>query len=342
MPDKIGIKNLIPTLRDIGFLLLVIFVDMAVIMSTIYMEASGAKLALPNFKWPKELLALLTLLGISNYLTPSMVFGFGTTILMFTGTFLIVHYLVGAIGITQRFIINHNREELSQLLHPIIIAAVVGLLLYGGLFRLIMMPWAQLQLAKAFWPMDFQSVMQGDAIQAIQQAAPDMSLVLKKHEGESLKAVVANFPLGLLTMHLLGSLLTEIFFIHTMMNLGKIEDRIDEVVGRIRCRLSAAFQNVRRFRHRQPETTNADSPGQEGREDDHPTGAETNGLEIEPDSLSPADQPVRVIGGGEIVTPNTASQYPDLYVVEENADQTEAVNYKVYTRTFYEQLNGRK
>ena len=90
-----------------------------------------------------------------------MIFGFGTTMLMFAGTYLIVHYLVGTIGITQRFIINRDREELSQVLQPIIIAAVVGLLLYGGLFRLIMMPWAQLQLSKTFWPMDFQSVMQG-------------------------------------------------------------------------------------------------------------------------------------------------------------------------------------
>ena len=65
-------------------------------------------------------------------------------------------------------------------------------------------------------------------------------------------------------------------------------------------------------------------------------------MEIEPDFLSPADQPVRVIGGGDTITPNMARQYPDLYVVEEDVDQTEAVNYRVYTRTFYEQLNGRR
>jgi hypothetical protein len=361
MADKIRIKNIIPTLRDLGFLFLVIIVDMTVILSTLYLEAGGAKIALPNLKWPKEIAALLTLSGIpANYLSPSMIFGFGTSMLLFTGTFLIVHYLVGIIGTAQNFIINRNKQELRHLFHPLIIAVILGLLLYGGLFRLIMMPWAQIQLAKTFWPMDFQPVLQGDAIQVIQRGIPDMNTLLKKHEGEFLTSVVTNFPFGLLMMHLIASLLTEVFFLHTMNNSGRIEDRIDEVIGRIRTRLSGLFQNIRGFRHRHLDAPIPDNPIQErqptqiatsdsspsmekgnGGANDHQTETETNEQETEPETISPADQPVRVIGGGGTITPNMARQFPDLYVVEERRDaETDGVSYLIYTREFHEKMNN--
>ncbi|MEM7828191.1 MAG: hypothetical protein QW561_02500 [Candidatus Aenigmatarchaeota archaeon] len=346
MPDRITVNNLIPALRDLGFLILVIIVDIAVILSTIYMEANGAKLALPNLKWPKEISALLELLGVpANYLTPPVLFGFGTSILMFAGTFLIVRYLIGTIGTAQRFFINRRRDELSSLFQPLIIAIIMALLLYGGLFRLIMMKWAQLQLAKTLWPMDFQPVLKGDTIQVIQQGIPDMSVILKKHEGEFLKSVVTNFPFALLIMHLIASLLTEVFFLYTMTNLGNFESRIDEIISRIRGRLLAPFH--RRFRHRHQETTPVDSSGIPSLEkgnrgsEDNPTDAETHEQETESETPSPADQPVRVIGGGDIITPNIARQYPELYVVEERHDpETGEVLYFIYTREFHEKMNN--
>lgn len=361
MPDRITVNNFIPTLRDLGFLILVAIVDLAVIISTIYLEANGAKLALPNFTWPKEVSALLTLLGIPpSYLSPPVVLGFSTTMLIFIGTFLIVHYFIGTIGTAQRFIINRNREDLYPLIQPLIIAVIVASLLYGVLFRMVMMPWAQLQLAKTFWPMDFQTVLKGDAILAIKQAIPDLNIIIKRHEGEFLNGIVTNFPFGLLAMHLLASLLTEIFFLHTMMNLGKFDARINEVVGRARGRFLGLSQGIRRFWNRREESNPMEAPRQAGltptpvtedttRREGGNTGSENyptlstetpeQGTEAEP--LSPADQPVRVIGGGDTITPNMARQYPDLYVVEERRDpETGEVSYLIYTREFYEKMNN--
>lgn len=360
MPDRITVNNLIPTLRDLGFLIFVIIADMAVIISTIYIEAGGAKLAIPNFKYPKEISALLTLLGIpSSYLSPSMVFGFGSTMFMFLGTFIIVRYVMGAIGSIQRFIINRNHEELYQLIQPLITATFIALFLYGGLFRIFMMQWAQILAAKTFWPMDFQTVPKGDTIMAIQQAIPDLNIIIKKHEGEFLNGVVTNFPFGLLAMHILASLLTETFFLHTIMNLGKFDARIVEVIGKTRDRLLGLSHNIRRFWYRQQESNLMETSRQAGLtptpvEDTTPReGGNTNsenyatpatetpdqGTEAEP--LSPADHPVRVIGGGDTITPNMARQYPALYVVEEKRDpETGEVSYLIYTREFYEKMNN--
>lgn len=364
MAERININNIISTLRFLGFLFFVVIVDLSVIISTLHIEASGAKLALPNVKFPKEIDALLTFLGIpSGYISPGMVFGFATTMLMFIGTFYIIFNLIGVIGTTQSLILNKNQTEVisfKAMLQPLIITTVIALLLYGGLFNLWMIPVTQMQMAKYFWPMDFQKVLQGDAIKVIQQTTPDFNIILKRHEGEFYRKIVIISPFVLLIFHIIASLLTEVFFLHVMNNLSKIEDRVEEVIGRGSERLSGLSQSIRRFWNRREESNPMEAPRQAGltptpvtedttRREGGNTGSENyptlstetpeQGTEAEPPS--PADQPVRVIGGGDTITPNMARQYPDLYVVEERRDtETGEVLYLIYTREFYEKMNN--
>ena len=361
MPERININNIISTLRFLGFLFFVVIVDLSVIISTMHIEASGAKLALPSVKFPKEIEALLTFLGIpSGYISPGMVFGFATTMLMFIGTFYIIYSLIGVIGTTQRLILNRNQTEVISLLQPLIITTVIALLLYGGLFNLWMIPVTQMQMAKYFWPMDFQKVLQGDAIKVIQQTTPDFNIILKRHEGEFYRKIVIIFPFVLLIFHIIASLLTEVFFLHVMTNLSKIEDRIEEVIGRGRSRLSGLSQSIRRFGNRQQESTLMEASRQAGltptpviegtpprekgnmNSENYATPAtETLDQGIEAEPLSLTDQPVRVIGGGDTITPNIARPYPDLYVVEERRDpETGEILYLIYTREFYEKMNN--
>jgi hypothetical protein len=382
MPERISINSFIPALRNLAFLLLVLLVDTGVIFSTIYIESGGAKLALPNLKWPKEIIALFELIGVpSTYFTPATVLGAASSLLLFIGTYLIIHYLLAIIGTIQKILPRIARgkeklggiEELYSLLQPVIVIMIVGVLLHGALFNIWMKPLAQLQVARTFWPSDFRPVVQGDTIQAIREVTPDVNTILDKHKGEFLKAIVIHFPFVILLMHLLASVLSEMFLLHTLMTMGSFEARNIEVITRIRWGLMELYHRgittlanialyIRRLRVRQAESphpalgseTVRQAPSAPVPEDTPPNAGlhqqpgaqqtvQTEEANVTQDNagetIPPEEQPVRVLGGGEAITPAAAMLYPEIYVVEKEGDgEPGMVSYRIYTRDFYETL----
>ncbi|MDI6891204.1 MAG: hypothetical protein QMC83_09775 [Thermodesulfovibrionales bacterium] len=330
-------------------------------------------MALPISKWSGELRNLFEKIGIT--ISPSTLYGSLSTLFFFLGNLMVARYGLGFIGSLQRIIVRRTQnietketmEELCSMIQPLLILAFSAIITYKVLF-----PWmanlAKLQVAKFAWPSDFQPVYHGEEIQVIRETA-DLSTILQKHEGEFRKIIVTGFPYFMLSMHIFACFLTEVFFLHIQMNLGQLEARHAYVIYRIRERLTQFFNNVvvatrsaiHRFRRsKQPPAMHTEvsrqvvlnpdpaiNPPSDGGNGESPelSNSETENLEIRlnTEDLSPEDQPVRVIGGSETITPSVARRFPEFYVIEERRDpETDEISFLIYTKEFYERMNNQR
>lgn len=362
LPERITTNNLMPMLLNLSFLFAVLIFDLFAVIFTIYIESGAAKMALPISKWSGELRNLFEKIGIT--ISPSTLYGLLNTLFFFLGNLIVARYSLGVIGSLQRIIVRRTQnqetketiEEICLMIQPLLILAFSAIITYGVLF-----PWmanlAKLQVAKFAWPSDFQPVYQGEEIQVIRETS-DLSTILERHEGEFRKIIVTGFPYFMLSMHIFACFLTEVFLLHTQMNLGQLEARHAYVIYRIRERLIQFFNNVvvasrsaiRRFRRPrspQPPAMHTESSRQVVLNPDpgfrEPSTSETENVEItlRAEDLIPEDQPVRVIGGGETITPRIAREFPELFVVGERPDpETGEISFVIYTREFYEKVNN--
>lgn len=379
MPDnKVKVSNFTMFLWNLGFLLLVLAADIGLIVGDIYLESGGLKLIFQNLKWPKEINAILALLGIPpTYVTPPIIFGFLITIVSIATTFLLAHWVIGVIGTTQGILKNLTKnkqsgqrynlisafEEGHTVLQPVLFGLITAGIMFIFIFPKWTLPIAQLQLASKIWQADFTPQIQGDSIGAVQTVVPDMKVLLEKHSGEFSSHIITGFPIALLMVHILIAFLTEIFMQYTLNHIGSFETRHGEVVRNIRLRLTNLFRRERVARENptfsSAERRNDEETSESGCtnkneeqgtinrvEDEHVgnNGGNGNGNNPAEESpietaVKPEDTDVRVIGGSEAISPADAEKMPELYHVQKNIDsETGEVSYLVYTREFYEKL----
>lgn len=350
LQQRVGINDIIPALQNLGFFLLVAIVDVGVLLSTFYLEAGGAKLAFPNFKWPKEIAAVFALIGIPPQINFPAIWGLTTTTLLAIANFVIIRHLIAFLSTLQGVLLRKRQwEELYSLFQPLIIAIIVAIIAYAFLF-----PWmanlAKIQIAKVVWPADFQPNYQGEEIQVV-KVIPDLNHLLEEHKGEFWKGIVIGLPYVMVSLHLLAGILTEFFLLHVQMNLSNLIARHDQVIFMLRSRLMQPFSRQRQrpdsltsptLQVNNPDETSITSvrPVPESERSNLPSLASEPEKNIESifdaEETSPEDQPVRVMGSSESITPRKARQHPDLYVVEQqNAPET---SYRIYIREFYETL----
>jgi hypothetical protein len=322
----------------VTFLVFVLAADAGLFLADIYLESGGFKLAFPGFTWPAEIKGLFLLMGIPpKLLTPPVVLGFVMTVTAIASSFIFAHYGVSVVFSGQQSLKRSIRtwqdknydaliDEAYPLLRTILFACVIGALMYLYIFPRWTVPFAQLQLADKFW-----GDVSGDAI--ARQALPDVGRLLDEHEGEFSWYVVASFPYALMALHILIALLTELFLLHAATHLESFAERHDEVIRNLRSRMKGTFRRNRPATHEtipappthtdEPATGSCDTPSEEPCTEEHPE-----------------DRPVRVIGGSETITPREAMTRPDLYeVIKARGD--EGVYYVIYTREFYQRMEGR-
>ena len=143
----------------VTFLLLVLAGDVGLFLTDIYLESGGFKLAFPGFAWPAEIKGLFLLMGIPpKLLTPPVVLGFVMTAVAIASSFIFVHYGMGAVFSGQQLLKSSIRtrqdknyealiDEAYPLFKMILLASVIGALMYLYIFPRWTVPFAQLQLA---------------------------------------------------------------------------------------------------------------------------------------------------------------------------------------------------
>jgi len=323
----------------------------------LYLEAGGARLALPNFAWPKELKALLALVGLpAGAVTFPVLLGTVVALANMAGPLVLAHFAIAFWSNLPDLIAvlrkpgggEQGRLQLAEVFNlslPLLVVLSVGVLLYGAVFPAWSYPLAQLQMAHALWQADFEpSVAVDSSIIGSSVKTPDFFEVYHRHEGEFSALLVRCGPVGLLYLHLLVALVAEVYFLHLLQVARQIEQRqggvvrmarlaLQEVLGRVwealcdlvrRLAASLGGLTVRAPRARDAAavpvgrdhaaTLAGPNPAEAT---DTAAAVGTEGAEADP---PPEEQPVRVAGTGEFVTPREALKHPQVYRVERVCD----------------------
>lgn len=339
MPNQLT-KNTTQTLIYVIFFVLGVFGYIGLFLFDIFLESGGFKLVFPSFKWPKEIEAFLIYVGINgDFVRPSLVAGMTISIFSILFSYICVHYFIGVLASLQTPLRNFamGRKSLIDLidnLFPIFKLILFALILFFGHFLIFKnwgAPLASLQLAYRFWTEEFGGTF-GD------MRMPDLNVVLLKHKGEFNSFFIENFPWALFLFHYMAGMAIELYFLHSVIN-------VDNMVNGV---VNAVNERIRRRKSNEVQGQDAPEVTQETVQSPYEAYAGNVPLMTEqPEEmarasegkLNPEDERLRVIGGNEKISPREARAFPELYRVEESRDNGRMV-YRIYTREFYESMEG--
>lgn len=330
-------------LKHLIFIAIFVTACIGLVLLDIYIEAGGAKLIFKNMNWQKEIVAVFLSLGIPpQYLSPSTLFGIIITSISVGSAFYIIYKLLGIIGSLQGYIVNRAKESLMNILKVSIYTLFICIM-YFYIALNWSVPFAQYQLAHYFWSQDFKPTIEGDSIQ-IRYKTPDLNDILKKHEGEFSYGVVTRFFYAFIVFHFLIAFLTEMSFLYAGGTINKLQQSHDETIHNLRVGMKSIFRrndssqaNDNENRQTEEQANNDGHALNNGAETDTETRTE------KVDDIKSEEQPLRVIGGNETISPVEAEKMPDLYtIVTERDSEAGNVLYRIYTNDFYNNLQKRE
>jgi hypothetical protein len=310
----------------------------------LYLEAGGARLALPNFAWPRELRALFALVGLSadSFSFPTLI-GILISVASIGAPLVIVDLALKSYGNVARFVATVRTRgtdgevkwsELLNLALPLVLVVFVSLLFYGQVFPRWSYPLAKLQIAHALWKAEFTPRFAAGTLSEGQVTTPDLQAVLDAHAGQFSATLVTAGPVGLLFLHLLVALVAELFLHQTIQSARPLEQRQRTIFHMMRLAVLDLFAWVLRRERAavQPPGEVAALPAALGAPaaaadtpapDSAATGAPAPQREatdeegtLPEEELDLEDRPVRVEGTTECLPPREARRMPDSYQVE--------------------------
>ncbi|MCL6580615.1 MAG: hypothetical protein K6U08_03230 [Firmicutes bacterium] len=342
--------NILATLfRGLIYLAGGVFLLFWLVTADMYLEAGGAKLAFPDFEWPREVRALLVLVGLPpDVLKFSTVMGLIVTVANIALAMAIVYYAFAFYSNLARLrsIIGRWREEQSlreilNLVFPLVVVVCLTVV-FIGFFTRYSYPLAQLLLAHRLWPAEFEpQVTFGEAIAPlVDSGTADLNEVLGRHRGEFSAFLVRSVPVGLLLAHLLAAMLVE-FGTLLMHTAGRqIEQRQAHVIRLARQVLAQALAERREGRRQSlPQfemvpVAAAGPPAVLPRTPPHDPGAGGRPGRGQGPTTAPVvsdeellDLPVLAAGTSESITPREALAHPDLYDVRLEIDSETGERY---------------
>lgn len=356
------------------FLFFILCFDLALFIFDVYLESGGMALVLSNLQWPNEVKALFALAGINaDYLKPSLAAALVVTGGLGISTYCFVCYGVkfydGVCSVTRKFVelrLQGNPQSFVPLImdevfgmgKTIILFVVPSAAMFFYVFPSWTLPIMKLMLATKIWENDFKAPVDEDSIASVSSSGsvPDLYRVMGEHEGEFFLTLIECFPYGLLMVHFVLAFLTEGLYLQAMAYLAgsegwltkrwnSLKNIVAAPLSGPRRQVSCNDEPIRAGRHQRVETQGESDHSFSVREEKSSCETEKANDNIEDrkradndDEPEVEDIPVRVIGGSETITPAEAMKKPDLYAMESQTEPED--HYVIYTREFYNQMNG--